>query len=105
MKDKAKDFKELMKRKGKVAVGVGAHDGLTAKLVEKNKFDFIWASSLEISGAHGVPDCSILTMTDFLRQAKWMNDSVKIPILLDADTGYGNALNVIELVKELLYQF
>ena len=95
---KAKIFRELMK-KG-LAVGIGAHDGLTAKLIEKNKFDFVWASSLEVSGAYGVPDCSILTMTQFLNQAKIMNDAVDIPILLDADTGYGNAMNVIRLVKE-----
>jgi phosphoenolpyruvate phosphomutase len=95
---KSKLFRELMKKE--LAIGVGAHDGLTAKLIEKNNFDFIWASSLEVSGAYGVPDCSILTMTQFLYHAKMMNDVVNIPILLDADTGYGNAMNVIELVKE-----
>lgn len=96
---KAKKFRELI-NKETIATGVGAHDGLTAKLIEKNGFDFIWASSLEVSGAHCVPDCSILSMTQFLTHAKMMNDAVDIPILLDADTGYGNALNVIELVKE-----
>jgi len=97
--DKAKKFRNLINNKN-IATGVGAHDGLSAKLVEKNKFDFIWASSLEVSASHCVPDCSILTMTQFLTHAKMMNDAVDIPILLDADTGYGNALNVIELVKE-----
>jgi len=96
---KAKIFRNLMNRKI-IATGVGAHDGLSAKLVEKNGFDFIWASSLEVSATHCVPDCSILTMTQFLTHAKMMNDTVNIPVLLDADTGYGNALNVIELVKE-----
>lgn len=97
--NKAKVFRDLVNGK-EIATGVGAHDGLSAKLIEKNKFDFIWASSLEVSSAHCVPDCSILTMTQFLTHAKMMNDAVDIPILLDADTGYGNALNVIELVKE-----
>jgi len=96
---KADIFENLIYRP-KIAVGVGAHDGLSAKLVEKNGFDFIWASSLEVSSSHCVPDCSLLTMTQFLTHAKMMNDAVDIPILLDADTGYGNALNVIELVKE-----
>ena len=96
---KTKKFRELI-NKETVATGVGAHDGLSAKLIEKNGFDFVWASSLEVSSAHCVPDCSILSMTQFLTHAKMMNDVVDIPILLDADTGYGNALNVIELVKE-----
>jgi len=95
---KTRKFRELNNKT--IAVGVGAHDGITAKLIENNGFDFVWASSLEISSAHAVPDCSILTMTQFLTHAKMMNDVVKIPILLDADTGYGDAINVIQLVKE-----
>jgi len=96
---KAERFRNFMSR-DKIAVGVGSHDALSAKLIEKYNFDFIWASSLEVSSSHGVPDCSILTMTQFLAHAKMMNDNTNIPLLLDADTGYGNALNVIELVKE-----
>ena len=79
---------------------VGAHDGLTARLVERNGFDAVWASSFEISSSHCVPDASILSMDEFLHQAINMNDSTSLPVLVDADTGYGNSLNVIQMVKK-----
>ena len=79
---------------------VGAHDGLTAKLVELNGFEGVWASGLEVSTSHVVPDANILTMTDYLRAASVMNDAVSIPIVVDADTGYGNSSNLIHAVKK-----
>lgn len=79
---------------------VGAHDGLTAILVEKNGFDAVWASSFEISASHCVPDASILSMDEFLHQAINMNDSTNLPVIVDADTGYGNSLNVIQMIKK-----
>src|SRR5918911_5000347 len=48
---------------------VGVNDGLSAMLAEKHGFGGLWASGLAISAAHGVPDASILTMTEFLAAA------------------------------------
>ena len=79
---------------------VGAHDGLTAKLVELNGFEGVWASGLEVSTSHVVPDANILTMTDYLRAASIMNAAVSIPVVVDADTGYGNSSNFIHAVKK-----
>src|SRR5260221_1529217 len=73
----------------------GAHDGLTARLVEEAGFDGVWASGFEISASHGVPDASILTMTDTLAASRIMADAVKVPVIADCDTGFGNSINAI----------
>ncbi|MCO4761851.1 MAG: isocitrate lyase/phosphoenolpyruvate mutase family protein [Myxococcales bacterium] len=78
---------------------LGAHDGLSAKLAERAGADAIWASGLEVSTAHAVPDANILTMTDYLRSASFMNDAVDVPVVADCDTGYGNVNNVIHMVR------
>jgi len=77
----------------------GAHDGLSARLVEEAHFDAVWASGFEISASSGVPDASILTMTETLAAARLMNDAVSIPVVADCDTGFGNAINAIRTVR------
>jgi phosphoenolpyruvate phosphomutase len=77
----------------------GAHDGLTARLVQEAGFDAVWASGFEISASHGVPDASILTMTETLEASRRMNDAVGIPVIADGDTGFGNAINAIRTVE------
>lgn len=99
MLTKAQKLRELFKKDGLVRL-VGAHNGLTAKLVEKNGFEGVWASGLEISTAQAVPDANILTMKDFLDAAINMNDAVSIPVIADCDTGFGNSNNVIQMVKK-----
>src|SRR5262245_66324951 len=79
---------------------VGAHTGLTAKLVAEAGFDGIWASGFEISAAHGVPDANILTMAESLEAAVEMARAVRIPVVADCDNGFGNAVNVIRTVRE-----
>ena len=96
---KAKELRELFQKEGVIRI-VGAHDGLTAKLVERAGFDGVWASGLEISASHGVPDANILTMTQCLEAASIMNDAVTIPVVADCDTGFGNSNNVIFMVRK-----
>lgn len=79
---------------------MGAHNALSAKLVERSGFDAVWASGLEISTSYALPDANILTMTDFFNVASSMNEAVNIPVIADCDTGYGNSNNVIHLVKK-----
>ncbi|MEW6619505.1 MAG: phosphoenolpyruvate mutase [bacterium] len=97
--NKASQLRKIFKKKGIIRI-VGAHDGLSAKLVEKNGFDGVWASGLEISTSFAVPDANILTMSQYLEVAKTMNDAVSIPIIADCDTGYGNSNNVMYMVKK-----
>ena len=73
---------------------------MSAKLVEINEFDAVWAGSFAISATHAVPDASIMTMTEFLQVSKNMVDSCNIPIIADCDTGFGGPSNVSYLVKQ-----
>src|SRR5262244_782365 len=77
----------------------GAHDGLSARLVEEAGFDGVWASGFEISASHAVPDASILTMSEMLDASRRMTDAIAIPVVADADTGFGNAINAIRTVQ------
>ncbi|MDR9748551.1 phosphoenolpyruvate mutase [Paenibacillus taichungensis] len=79
---------------------IGANDGLTAILTEKNGFDALWASGLAISTSAGVPDASILTMTEFLNAASYMNKASNLPVIADCDTGFGGVNNIIRMVSE-----
>ncbi|MBT2363963.1 isocitrate lyase/phosphoenolpyruvate mutase family protein [Streptomyces sp. ISL-10] len=78
---------------------VGAHDGLTAKLVEQAGFDAVWASSFEISASHGLPDASLVTMTQYLDAATAMDEVTDIPVIADCDTGFGGPMNVAYAVQ------
>ena len=78
----------------------GAFDAMSAKLVEINEFDAVWAGSFAISATHAVPDASIMTITEFLQVTKNMVDSCDIPIIADCDTGFGGPSNVSHLVKQ-----
>ena len=97
--NKAQKLRELFSKEGLVRIA-GAHDGITAKLVELNGFDGVWASGFEISTSYAVPDANILTMTQYLQAASVMDDAVLIPIVADCDTGYGNSNNVMHMVRK-----
>ena len=78
----------------------GAFDAMSAKLVEINNFDAIWAGSFAISATHALPDASILTMTEFLSVASNMTDACSIPVIADCDTGFGGPSNVSHMIKK-----
>lgn len=80
-------------------VGLGARDALEAKLIEEAGFDFIWSSSLGVSASYAVPDASLISMNQFLAAARSMREAVRIPIVADCDTGYGNERNTAYAVK------
>jgi len=78
-----------------------AHNGLSAKIVEEAGFKGIWGSGLSISAAMGVRDSNEASWTQVLEVLGFMSEATTIPILLDADTGYGNFNNARRLVKKL----
>lgn len=78
-----------------------AHNGLSARIVEEAGFRGIWASGLSISAALGVRDSNEASWTQVLEVVEFMSDATSIPILLDADTGYGNFNNMRRLVRKL----
>lgn len=97
---KAAAFRKRFLGSSEPLIIVGAHDGLGAQLIEKHGFDGAWASGLEISASHGVPDANILTMTQYLERAQEMNMASGLPIVCDVDTGYGNSSNVHYMVQQ-----
>src|SRR5262249_32905641 len=72
-------------------VVAGAHNGLSAQLVERAGFDAVWASGFEISASFAVPDASILTMAENLEVARGIDRASALPVIADCDNGYGNA--------------
>jgi 2-methylisocitrate lyase-like PEP mutase family enzyme len=81
----------------------GVYDALGAKLVERAGFPLTFISGYSVAATHlGLPDFGYLTQTEMVATAKRVCASVKIPVIIDADTGYGNALNVIRTVDELI---
>src|SRR5919108_6224780 len=98
--EKARRLRELLRRPEAV-VAVGAHDALSARLIERAGFDAVWASGFAISAAQFVlPDANVLTMTENLEVIRQMSRATNLPIIADCDNGYGNAVNVMRTVAE-----
>ena len=77
MRSNSSKLRRLFEKDGLVRL-VGAHDGLSAKLVEAHGFEGVWASGLEVSTSYAVPDANILTMTQYLERATEMKNAVTI---------------------------
>lgn len=78
-----------------------AHNGLSAKIVQETGFKGVWGSGLSISAQLGVRDSNEASWTQVVEVLEFMSDNTDIPILLDADTGYGNFNNARRLVRKL----
>ncbi len=78
---------------GRIAVAPGAFDGLSARLVAQAGFPAVYASGGAIARSTGVPDLGLMSMSAIVERLAAMVDVVEVPIIADADTGYGNALN------------
>ena len=78
----------------------GAYDTLTARLVEQVGFDAVYLTGGGYSRANGYPDLGLLTLSENVRFIGLTVEAVGIPVIADADTGYGNAINVIRTVRE-----
>ena len=97
---KARALRELLSAPGLVPA-VGAHDALSAKLIEAAGFPVVWSSSFTVSAAQrAMPDVNLLTMTENLEAARHIDNAVGIPVIADCDNGYGNAVNVVRTVEE-----
>ncbi|MFZ3352011.1 MAG: oxaloacetate decarboxylase [Xanthobacteraceae bacterium] len=78
---------------GRIAVAPGAYDGLSARLVAQAGFPAVYASGGAIARSAGVPDLGLISMGEIVERLAAMVDVVDVPVIADADTGYGNALN------------
>ncbi|TDD68668.1 isocitrate lyase/phosphoenolpyruvate mutase family protein [Actinomadura rubrisoli] len=77
----------------------GACSALTARLVERSGFDAVWVSGLEVSASLGLPDIGLLTMTEMMDVTRQMTGAVSVPVIVDGDTGFGDELNVVRLMR------
>ncbi len=100
VKHKPTQFRDLLST-GRLECLMEAHNGLSARIVEEAGFPGIWASGLSISAALGVRDSNEASWTQVLEVVEFMSDATSVPILLDADTGYGNFNNMRRLVRKL----
>jgi 2,3-dimethylmalate lyase len=92
-------MKGLIARRGYTMVP-GAYDTLTARLVEQAGFAAVYLTGGGYSRANGYPDLGLLTLSENVRFIGLTVEAVGIPVIADADTGYGNAINVIRTVRE-----
>lgn len=97
---KRRTFKERIYEK-RIMVAPGVYDAFSAKLVEHMGFEALYITGAGISASLlGEPDVGLVTMTEQLTQARYIVNAVNIPVICDADTGYGNPINVIRTVTE-----
>ena len=75
-------------------------NALHAKIAESVGFDAVYMTGAGTSAERGFPDVGFLTMTEMVANAKYIANAVNIPVICDADTGYGNPLNVQRTVRE-----
>ena len=90
---------ELLHRDG-MLVAPGAYDCITAKLIAQAGFDAVYMTGAGTAAALGYPDLGLLTMSEMVANARRIAAAVDLPVIADADTGYGNELNVYRTVRE-----
>ena len=81
-----------MVKAGRIVVAPGAFDALSARLVEQAGFAAVYASGGAIARSAGVPDIGLITPDEIVQRLAEMVEAVAVPVIADADTGYGNAL-------------
>jgi carboxyvinyl-carboxyphosphonate phosphorylmutase len=85
-----------------ILVMPGAHDVLSARIIEKTGFPTFFVGGYAATAALlGKPDISLLTLSEMVEHAQRLSEAVDIPFLMDADTGYGGVLNVVRTVREM----
>jgi len=93
-------LRELLDR-GALIVAPGAYDALSARLVEQAGFETVYMTGYGASASLlGRPDIGLLSFAEMADQARRLVQAVSVPVIADADNGYGNALNVVRTVRE-----
>jgi 2-methylisocitrate lyase-like PEP mutase family enzyme len=87
-------------KRDKLLVAPGCFDGLSARLVEEAGFEAAYLSGGAVARSMGIPDIGLVTLSESIDRAAQVVATVKIPIIADADTGYGNAVNLVRTVRE-----
>ncbi len=87
---------------GDIVVAPGVYDGMSARLAARAGFVALYASGGAIARSMGYPDLGLITMTEMVTRIASIVEHAGVPVIADADTGYGNALNTGRAVREFL---
>ena len=87
-------------KQGGMVIAPGAYDCITARAVERAGFSAVYMTGAGTAATLGYPDYGIVTMTEMAENAGRIARSVALPVIADADTGYGNELNMVRTVRE-----
>ncbi len=97
--DAATRFRTLLSQKG--ISTAGAHDGISGVLAKRAGFEVLYLSGAALSASMALPDLGLLTLDDVARRAREVVRASGLPLIVDADTGFGEALNVMRAVRDL----
>lgn len=98
--NKARKLRQLLKGPGMITAP-GAYDCITAKIIEQAGFAAVYMTGAGTAASRlGLPDYGLVTMTEMVENAEKIAASVQVPVIADADTGYGNQLNVVRTIHE-----
>jgi 2-methylisocitrate lyase-like PEP mutase family enzyme len=101
--EKANLIRTLLKGKGQLIMP-GVYDALSAKIANRAGFEVVFITGYSLSATLlGEPDFGLLTQTEVVNAAQRICAVVDVPVIVDADTGYGNAINVIRTVRDLVH--
>lgn len=93
-------LRELISQPG-IVVAPGCHDGLTARLVQQNGFQVCYMGGNGTMASYlGIPDIGLGTATEMITRARYLAEVLDIPLVCDADTGYGDVSSVVRTVRE-----
>lgn len=85
----------------KIIVAPGAHNGISARIIEKVGFKAVYATGYGASASQlSQPDVGLMTMTEMVGHMNNLVEAVTVPVIADADTGYGNVINTIRTVRQ-----
>jgi 2,3-dimethylmalate lyase len=92
-------LRELL-RGERIVVAPFAFDAMQAKIIEQTGFPAVYMTGFGTAAARGYPDVGLITMSEMVQNAGYLASAVSVPVIADADTGYGNPLNVRRTVRE-----
>ena len=92
-------LRALLKAEAMV-IAPGAYDGITARLIAQAGFPAVYMTGAGTAASYGYPDFGLVTMTEMVANAARIVRAVDVPVIADADTGYGNELNVVRTIQE-----
>src|SRR3954451_23674812 len=99
-RSRAQGLRQLLAA-GEMVLAPGCYDALGARLVEDAGFPAVYMTGFGSSASRlGRPDVGLMTLSEMVDNARRIAQAVEIPLIADADTGYGNPVNVVRTVRE-----